>query len=650
MDSMDATDAAYAANPGTPVDPVGAAPGAGRPTGLPPLIPRSVLFGNPHRMSPALSPDGERLAFLAPAASGVLNVHAGPWRDRAFRQVTADAGRGVRAFAWSADGRHILYVQDRDGDENTHLYAVDPDARDGAGARDLTPYAGVQARIVSVDPRRPDRLLVGLNLRDPAVHDAYRLDPATGALELAARDAGFSRWVADGELRVRGALRPHPDGAVSLLVRDTESDPWRELLCAGPEDAPALRPFGFESDGRHLLLLSSQDADTARLVRVDTATGRREVLYADPAYDVDGVGVRPGTGEAQFVLVRRERNDLEVLDPALAEDFAALRAAAPGDVTVLGRDRADRHWLVQHNTDDAPAGYRVLHRAQGGAPARTEYLFSHLPALDGQPLARVEPFRFTARDGLTVHGYLTFPPGAGRHRLPTVLCVHGGPWTRDQWGFRAETQWLANRGYLCLQVNFRGSTGYGKEFTRAGDREWGGRMQDDLQDAVRHCAARGHTDPGRVAVFGGSYGGYAALAGAAFTPAAYRCAVAVAAPSSLLTFIESVPATWGPMAALLRRRVGSPETEADFLRARSPLFAADRIRIPLLVGQGARDPRVRRAESEQLVAALRRSGVPHEYLLFPDEGHGFVRPRNRLAFYAAAERFLAEHLGGRYEE
>ncbi|WP_405851757.1 S9 family peptidase [Streptomyces sp. NBC_00090] len=618
------------------------------PTTPPPLIPRSVLFGNPHRMSPALSPDGERLAFLAPAASGVLNVHAGPWRRREFRPVTADAGRGVRAFAWSADGSRLLYVQDRDGDENTHLYAVDPDAGPGS-ARDLTPFEGVQARIVSLDPRRPDRLLVGLNLRDPAVHDAYRLDPVTGELELAARDEGFSRWVADDRLRVRGALRPYPDGSTALLVRDDETAPWRELHRAGPEDAPALRPFGFVTGGRRLLLLSSEGADTARLLRVDTVTGQAEILYEDPEHDVEGVGVHPVTGEAQFVLVRRARNDIELLDPSLAADFAALRAAAPGDVSVLGRDRADRHWLVQHNTDDAPAGYRLLHRADDGGPARTEYLFSHLPALEGRPLARVEPFSFTARDGLRVHGYLTFPPGAGRHRLPTVLCVHGGPWTRDQWGFRAEAQWLANRGYLCLQVNFRGSTGYGKEFTRAGDREWGGRMQDDLRDAVRHTVALGHTDPARVAVYGGSYGGYAALAGAAFTPGDYRCAVAVAAPSSLLSFIESVPATWGPMAAMLRRRVGSPETEPEFLRARSPLFAADRIRVPLLIGQGGRDPRVRREESEQLVAALRRGGVPHEYLLFPDEGHGFVRPRNRLAFYAAAERFLAEHLGGRHE-
>lgn len=609
----------------------------------PPLIPRTVLFGNPDRMSPALSPCGRILACLAPDDRGVLNVHAGPWQDMDLRPVTADAGRGVRAFAWSGDGRRLLYLQDRDGDENTHLYAVDAD---GAGpAADLTPYDGVQARIVAVDPRFPGRVLVGLNLRDRTRHDAYRLDPVSGALELAARDEGFTRWVADGRLRVRGAVRTDDDGSAALLVRDDEGAAWRELHRVGPQDAPSLRPFGFTTGGRHLLLLSSLGSDTSRLLRLDTGTGETEVLYEDLRYDVEGVGAHPVTGEAQFVLVRRERNDIEVLDPSLEADFETLRATAPGDVSVLGRDRADRHWLVQHNTDDGPAGYRVLRRETG----RADFLFSHLPALDAHRLAHVEPFSFRARDGLRVHGYLTFPP-TGRRHLPAVLCVHGGPWTRDQWGFRSETQWLANRGYLCVQVNFRGSTGYGKRFTNAGDREWGGRMQDDLQDAVRHTVALGHTDPDRVAVYGGSYGGYAALVGAAFTPDDYRCAVAVAAPSSLTTFIESVPLTWGPMAAMLRRRVGSPESEREFLWSRSPLSVADRIRIPLLIGQGARDPRVRSAESEQLVSALRRNGVPHEYLLFPDEGHGFVRPRNRLAFYAAAERFLAQHLGGRHEE
>ncbi|GAA3004801.1 S9 family peptidase [Streptomyces fulvorobeus] len=608
----------------------------------PPLIPRAVLFGNPDRMSPALSPCGRFLAYLAPDGRGVLNVHAGPWRERDLRPVTADAGRGVRAFAWSGDGRVLLYAQDRDGDENTHLYAADPAGREPV--RDLTPYEGVQARLIAVDPRRPGHILVGLNLRDRARHDAYRLDPATGELELAALDEGFTRWVGDDRLRVRGAVRAEEDGSAVLLVRTGEDAPWRALHRVGPEDAPALRPFGFTTGGRDLLLFSSLGSDTARLLRLDTVTGDTEVLYQDPEYDVEGVGAHPVTGLAQFVLVRRERNDIEVLDQTLAADFEALRGAGPGDVTVLGRDLADRHWLVQHNADDRPAGYRVLDRGTG----RTDFLFSHLPALEGHRLARVEPFSFRARDGLPVRGYLTFPPGAARP-LPTVLCVHGGPWTRDLWGYRSESQWLANRGYLCVQVNFRGSTGYGKRFTNAGDREWGGRMQDDLQDAVRHTVALGHTDPERVAVYGGSYGGYAALAGAAFTPGDYRCAVAVAAPSSLTTFIESVPVTWGPMAAMLRRRVGSPETEGEFLRSRSPLHAADRIRVPLLIGQGARDPRVRSEESEQLVAALRRNAVPHEYLLFPDEGHGFVRPRNRLTFYAAAERFLARHLGGRYE-
>ncbi|AXU17525.1 S9 family peptidase (plasmid) [Streptomyces clavuligerus] len=603
-------------------------------------------------MSPALSPDGEHLAFLAPY-DGVLNVYAGPWRSGEYRPVTADRGRGIRAFAWAGDGRHLLFVQDRDGDENTRLYAVPagsgapPAATPApAPARDLTPYPGVQARIIALDPRTPGGLLIGLNLRERSVHDAYRLDIASGRLELAARNEGFSRWVADGGLRVRGAVRPRPDGGSTLLVRADESAPWRPLHETGPEDAVALRPVAFTSDGTRLHLLSSRGADTARLLSVDTTNGRYEVRYEDGEYDVDGVGLHPVTGAAEFVVVQRAHAETEILAPAaVAADFAALREAARGDVRVLGRDRSDRRWLVQHLVDDGPAGYRILERDGGG----TRFLFSHLPALAGHRLARMEPFSFTARDGLRVHGYLTFPRGAARRGLPTVLCVHGGPWTRDVWGFRAEPQWLADRGYLCVQVNFRGSTGYGKRFSAAGDREWGGRMQDDLHDAVAHTVAAGYSDPGRVAVYGGSYGGYAALAGAAFTPGAFRCAVAVAGPSDLRTFIGSVPATWSTLGAQLRRRIGDPAVDGEFLWSRSPLSAYRDIRVPLLIGQGANDPRVRREESEQIVAALRRAGVPHEYLLFSDEGHGFVRPANRMAFYAAAERFLATHLGGRYE-
>jgi dipeptidyl aminopeptidase/acylaminoacyl peptidase len=391
-------------------------------------------------------------------------------------------------------------------------------------------------------------------------------------------------------------------------------------------------------------VVSSWGAQAGRLLRVRLADGDQRTVFADGAgYDVTGVHLDPVAREPRIAVVQRERRDLEVLDRGCAGDLAALRELCRGDISILGHDRRDRRWLVQDNTDDHPARYLLYDRV----PRRARFLFSHLPELEPYPLARMEPFAVTVRDGVTVHGYLTFPPGAGRRALPAVLAVHGGPWSRDYWGFRAEPQWLANRGYLCVNVNFRGSTGYGRDFVDLGDREWGGTMQDDLTDVMRHLVRRGMADPNRLAILGASYGGYAALIGAAFTPGLFRCAIALAAPSDLRTFVGSIPPSWGLVAEELYRRVGHPVDDAEFLWSRSPLSRADRIRCPLLIAHGANDPRVSLRESRQLVEAVARRGVRHEFLRFPDEGHGLTRPANRLAFYAAAERFLAEHLGGR---
>jgi dipeptidyl aminopeptidase/acylaminoacyl peptidase len=341
--------------------------------------------------------------------------------------------------------------------------------------------------------------------------------------------------------------------------------------------------------------------------------------------------------------VLKDRSDYLVLDPSLEPDLEAVRALHPGDPFFTGGDDADETWLVGFTNDAGSVAYFSYHR-----PSRAgRFLFEARPELAQYQLAPMEPFSFAARDGLVIHGYATFPADAGRTGLPTVLNVHGGPWARDVWGYNPEAQWLANRGYLCIQVNFRGSTGYGKAFVNAGDREWGGRMQDDLTDAVAFAVGQGWADPDRVAIYGGSYGGYAALAGAAFTPDLFRCAVDVVGPSNLKTLIETIPPYWAPMVAQFHRRVGHPDSDAAFLWSRSPLSAAGSIRIPMLIAQGANDPRVKQAESEQIVAALREAGVEHEYLLFPDEGHGFAKPENRLRFYAAADRFLARHLGGR---
>jgi dipeptidyl aminopeptidase/acylaminoacyl peptidase len=606
----------------------------------PDLIPRSVLFGNPTRVSPAISPDGTRLAYLAPH-EGVLNVWAGTLGGDDFQPVTHDRERGVRFFAWAHDNRHLLHVQDRGGDEDWHLLATDPTA---GATRDLTPFEKVQARIVAADKSLPTMLLIGLNRRTPELHDVYRLDIATGELTLAAENPGFVGWVANRRLQLLGAVRAMPDGGLLTLVRDREEAAWRPLHAVGLEDALGTGPVGFTADGSSLLMLSSRDANTTRLLRM-RLDGTADVLFGDEEADVVGVTTDQDTREPQIVTVLRERAEPVVLDRSIAADVDRVRALHHGDFGLAGRDHANRLWLAAFTADDGPVAYYLYERSTG----RASFLFTHRPELEDRTLARMEPFSFTARDGLTIHGYLSFPPGLERTGLPAVLDVHGGPWARDAWGFNPEAQWLANRGYLCVQVNYRGSTGYGKRFVNAGDRQWGANMQDDLVDAVRWVVGRGHADPARIAIFGGSYGGYAALAGAAFTPDVFRCAVDIVGPSNLKTLIESIPPYWRPMIAQYHLRLGDPATEADFLWSRSPLSRAEQIRIPLLIAQGANDPRVPQAESEQIVEALRRNGVEHEYLLFPDEGHGFARPENRLRFYARAERFLARHLGGRCE-
>ncbi len=612
------------------------------------LIPRQVLFGNPERLSPRISPDGTRLAWIAPH-QGVLNVWIAPASAEASvdwaaeRVVTDDADRGIRMFAWAHDGRHLLYLQDTGGDENWRLHDVDLETMQ---RRDLTPFDGVQARVVAMERKFPTEVLIGLNRDNPELHDVYRLDLVTGELAKEVENPGFIGWVADAQMAVRAAMAPQPDGGIVLLVRDSADGEWRELLTVPADDALTSDAIAFSEDGSSLLGTSSVGANTGRLVRVDVTTGAEEVLAADPEADVSDVRLHPDTREPQIVTFEKDRSQYLVLDPSVAGDLAAIRALHPGDPMFVGADDADATWLVGFTNDSGAIPFYAYDRVSKTG----RFLFEHQPALSRYELAPMEPFSFTSRDGLTVHGYVTFPPGAGRSGLPMVRNVHGGPRARDTWGFDPEAQWLANRGYLCVQVNYRGSTGYGKAFVNAGDREWGGRMQDDLTDAVAFATGQGWADPARVAIYGGSYGGYAALAGATFTPEEFRCAVDIVGPSNLKTLIETIPPYWAPMIAQFHRRVGDPAKDADFLWSRSPLSRVHDIRIPLLIAQGANDPRVKQDESEQIVAALTEAGIDHEYLLFPDEGHGFAKPENRLRFYAAAERFLSRHLGGRAED
>ncbi|HEX9623096.1 MAG TPA: prolyl oligopeptidase family serine peptidase, partial [Streptosporangiaceae bacterium] len=453
------------------------------------LIPRKVLFGNPERVSPRLSPDGTRLAWIAPSG-GVLNVWFAPVSPRSgvdWSQavvVTDDTDRGIRTFAWAHDNKHLLYLQDVGGDENWRLYDVDLATM---RHRDLTPFDGVQTQIVAMERDFPTEVLIGLNKDNPQLHDVYRLNLDSGELTKEVDNPGFLGWVADSKLVVRGAFAPQPDGSLSALVRDSAADDWRELLAIPAEDALTTDPVAFSADGQSLLVVSSVGAETAKLVRIDLASGAEEVLAGDREADVSDVRIDPQTREPQIVVVLKDRSEYLVLDPSVADDLAAIRALHHGDPNFVSADDAEETWLVAFTNDTGPVPYFAYDRSTG----KGSFLFEHQPALSEYTLAPMVPFTFKARDGLVIHGYATFPPDGPRTGLPTVLNVHGGPWARDAWGYDAEAQWLANRGYLCLQVNFRGSTGYGKGFVNAGDREWGAKMQDDLTDAVAYAVAEG---------------------------------------------------------------------------------------------------------------------------------------------------------------
>ena len=609
-----------------------------------PLIPRDVLFGNPDRVSPQISPDGTRMAWLAPV-DGVLNVWVADVGapEGSGSPVTEDRDRGIRSYTWAQNNRDLIYIQDQGGDENWRIYGVNLEKGE---TRDLTPFDGVQAQVVRLDKHRPNEALVALNKDNPQLHDVYHLDLDSGELTKLVENPGFIGWVADNDFTVRAGMAPTPDGGMVLMGRDSADDEWRPLITFAQEDALASGPIGFTADNKSMWLLSSQGANASRLLRYEIATGATEVIAADETYDVGGAWIHPDTREVQLVIFEKDRAEYVVLDESIRDDFEALRALNSGDLFLTGRDRADKTWLVGFTRDDGPVEYYAWDREAKQAT----FLFKHLPVLAEYQLAAMEPFSFESRDGLTIHGYATFPPGVERTNLPAVLNVHGGPWARDGWGYKAEAQWMANRGYLCVQVNYRGSTGYGKDFVNAGDKEWGAKMHDDLIDAVEHIVAQGWADRDKIAIYGGSYGGYAALVGATFTPDVFACAVDIVGPSNIKTLIESIPPYWAPMVAQFHTRVGNPETEEDFLWSRSPLSKVDQIKIPMLIAQGANDPRVKQAESEQIVAAMEDKGIPHEYALYPDEGHGFAKPENRLDFYGKAERFLARHLGGRCEE
>ena len=606
-----------------------------------PLIPREALFGNPERTKPAISPDGKRLAWLQPD-QGILQVWVQTLGKDDATAVSADRQRPIRKFQWGQDSQTILYTQDEKGNADWHVYAVDLESKQ---VRDLTPYDGVHAEIVADSPRRPTEILVELNFQDRARMDVHRIDLKTGEVTLDTRNPGTVRsWAATDDLVVKAGVATRPNGGEELLVRDSAKEAWRTLTRGGPDDTVEL--LALTADGKAVLYITSAGAPTARVVQRALSGGPEKVLASNPEVDPADVSVHPTRHVVEGVVFEPGLPAWTLLDPTVKKDFDVFPHISRGFPEVVSRDRADRTWVVSFRDAQGPTRYFTFDRTT----LQGKLLFVDRPKLEGAPLSERKPVHFPARDGLPLHGYLTRPVGA-TSAGPMVLFVHGGPWGRDRWKLDPSAQWLANRGYAVLQVNFRGSIGYGRKLLNAGNRQWGKAMQTDLLDAVNWAVKEGVAQKDGLAIMGGSYGGYATLAAAAFHPDVFRCGVDIVGPSNLFTLLRSVPPYWKPLRSIFNRRIGNIDDPADkqLLESASPLFSADKIKMPLLIAQGANDPRVKQAESEQIVAALEKHGLGVTYVVYPDEGHGFARPENAIDFNARAESFLGQYLGGRVE-
>ncbi|MBB6255027.1 S9 family peptidase [Nitrospirillum iridis] len=616
-----------------------------------PLIERAKFFGNPSRTQAKLSPDGKWLSWIAPR-DGVMNVWVAPTADPTqAKALTAEKNRPIPEHFWSPDSKMVLFINDKGGDENFVLYGVTV----ATGAqRTLTPQEKTRVQIVGTSHRIKDRILVGLNNRDPKWFDIYSLDLAKGALTLVFKNESYDGFTADEGLKLRLAGKPGPDGGTDffrVVDNKVESQP---LSGVSLDDSMTTYPMGYTTDGKTLYWVDSRGHDTAALIAQDAATGATKVVGQSAKADVGDVLADPKTGVVQAYSVDYLRTEWTALDPKIGAELDFLKAQLKGDIHVTSRTEDDGAWIVVVDPVTAPAAtYRFDRKAH-----TLTRLFVNRPELEGVKLAAMHPVEIKARDGLSLISYLTLPAGAdGKgdghpdQPLPLVLFVHGGPWSRDSYGYHSHHQWLANRGYAVLSVNYRGSTGFGKNFITAGNLQWGRKMHDDLIDAVDWAVSQGITTKDKVAIMGGSYGGYATLAGVAFTPDTFACGVDIVGPSNLETLLKTFPAYWEPAKQQFYKRMGDPTTEdgRQLLHNASPLFKAAAITKPLMIAQGGNDPRVNKAESDQIVTAMKEKNIPVTYLLFPDEGHGFARPENSIAFNAAAEQFLGACLGGRAE-
>ena len=608
-----------------------------------PLIERAKLFGNPTKVGGQLSPDGQWISFIAPR-DGVLNVWVAPIAtpDQA-RPLTAEKGRPIRQAFWSPDSKSILFVNDKGGDENFLLYGVNVATGE---QKALTPFEKTRVQIVGTSETIKDRILVGVNNRDPRWHDVYELNLTSGALTKVMQNDGYAGFLADDQLHLRMAAKSRPDGGSDYYRVNGTTVEATPVVQFGLDDSLTTSPLGFTVDGKTLYWMDSRGRNTAALMAQDMGSGKMAVIGESPKADVGGGLFNPKTGRVEAYSVNYLKRDYVPVGDAVKADLAFLKAQNKGEFAIGSRTDADDKWIVTFDPVTAPASTWLYDRKA----KKLTQLYVSRPELADAPLVPMEAVEIPARDGMTLVSYLTRPKGV-TGPVPMVLFVHGGPWARDGYGYNGYHQWLANRGYAVLSVNYRGSTGFGKNFISAGDLQWGRKMHDDLIDAVDWAVKQGVAVPDKVAIMGGSYGGYATLAGLTFTPDKFACGVDIVGPSNLFTLLKTIPPYWEAGKQQFYKRMGDPTTEEGraLLKERSPLTFVDRIKKPLLIGQGANDPRVNVAESDQIVSAMAAKNIPVTYVVFPDEGHGFARPANNIAFNAVAENFLGPCLGGRAE-
>ena len=616
----------------------------------PPLIERTVLFGNPTRFQGRLSPDGTKMSFRAPL-NGVMNLWVGDRGDfSSVKAITSDTGRGIPSHFWALDSQHVLYTQDQGGDENWHLYSVDLATGETI---DLTPYEATQAQMLAQSEKAPGVVIVGMNDRDPKWHDVYSVDLATGERTLLSENNGFASILVDNDLKVRLAAESTPSGGLKILTRS--EDEWQPLFEIAFEDVQTTNILGFDDQNQGIYMLDSRNRDTAALVHMNLADQSLKTIAESDQVDIGSVLIDPRTHTPFAYALDLIRPEWHAIGIEFKDVIAKFNSQLSGGSQVLAQSLNNQFWTVYTDESDTSPIYKVFDASTG----EFDDLFVTNPALNDLPLARMHGVIIPSRDGQDLVSYLTLPlesdadqDGVPEKPVPMVMLVHGGPWGRDVYGYSPLVQWLANRGYAVLQVNFRSSTGFGKAFLNAGNKQWAGAMHDDLLDAKYWAVEKGITGADQVAIMGGSYGGYATLVGLTFTPDEFSCGVDIVGPSNLVTLLESIPPYWESFRQVFAQAIGDPETEEgmSLLKERSPLTHVDKISKPLLIGQGANDPRVKQAESDQIVEAMAEKGIPVTYVLYPDEGHGFQKPENNLSFYAVAEAFLAECQGGRYQE